>query len=92
MPKKNSVTDIRLRHIEGDIREIKLSLATQTEILKKVAVQDEKIKGIGCRLKINEEKVEKFKTKTVDRMWNIITITCSILFSSIVGYFWGSKK
>ena len=92
MPKKNSVTDLRLKHIEEDIREINLSLAVQTEILKKVAVQDEKIRGIGCRLEINEEKVEKLKTKTVDRMWNIITITCSVIFSAIVGYFWGTKK
>jgi len=91
-PKKNSVTDLRLKHIEDDIREINVSLAVQTEILKKVAVQDEKIKGIGSRLEINEKKVEKLETRTVDRMWNIITIACSVIFSAIVGYFLGSRK
>jgi len=91
-PKKNRVTDLRLKHIEGDIREIKESLAVQTEILEKVAVQNEKIRAIDRRLEINEKKVDKLQSKTIDRMWNIITIACSVIFSAIVGYFLGSRK
>lgn len=91
MTKKNNVTDIRLKHIENDIKEIKGSLKTQTGILKCVAVQGEKIKAIDKRLTIHEKKVEKTETRTLGWLWNLLTIVFSITFAAIISFF-GIKK
>lgn len=91
MPKKNDVTSIRLKHIETDIKEIKGSLKEQTKLLEIVARQDERIKDTDLRLQINEKRVEKLQSRTMDRMWNAITIFFSVILSAVVGFFIGRK-
>jgi len=88
---KRSAVDIRLEHIEDDIKGIKQSLETQTEILKDVAVQDEKLKAIDLRLQIAEKKIEKSDKRTKDWLWNALTMFISASIATVIS-FWGWKK
>jgi len=89
--KKNGVTDLRIKHIESNIKEIKESLKEITEILQTVARQDQKIKDIDTRVQINEKRVERLQTRTMDRMWNGITIFVSAILAGIISIFIGKR-
>lgn len=91
MAKRNNVTDVKIKHIEDDIREIKHCLKAQTKLLQDIARQEQKVSDIDLRLQINEKRVERLQSRTMDRMWNAITIFFSVVLSSVVGFFMGRK-
>jgi len=90
-PRKSNATDVRIKHIEEDIREIKHCLKAQTTLLQDVARQEQKVNDMDLRLQINEKKVDRLQSRTMDRMWNAITIFFSVVLSSVVAYIMGRR-